>query len=147
MRHRPAASARPAADSAAGPANPLSRGRQGQPIPGSPGLFRWRGRTLRDPEQLADGSFAVLDHDTGALVYAGVPPPPPDQPPRPRSPHTARAATGLAPGDDGRPEPRVRPEPAAALLLVLGRYLAAVWGSARRARERERLRGKVARSQ
>jgi hypothetical protein len=48
-------------------------GRQGEPVEGSPGLFRWRGNVLRDPQRLADGSYVVVDHVTGAVVYAGVP--------------------------------------------------------------------------
>ena len=45
---------------------------QGEPIKESPGLFRWRGHILRDPEQLEDGSYVVVDAETGALVYAGA---------------------------------------------------------------------------
>jgi hypothetical protein len=66
---------------------------QGQPIAESPGLFRWRGNVLRGPEELEDGSYAVVDHATGALVYAGpgstspsdpLAPPPARCPPGPR---------------------------------------------------------------
>ena len=43
---------------------------------GSPGLFQWRGRVLRDPEATGDGGYRVVDHETGDVVYAtGTPPP------------------------------------------------------------------------